>query len=43
LTETGRDGEWATYLEKIRLEHNRKRSLLEVLDSLERTPIIKGR
>jgi uncharacterized Zn finger protein len=43
LTETGRDGEWATYLAGIRLEHARKRSLLEVLDSLERTPIIKGR
>jgi uncharacterized Zn finger protein len=43
LTETGRGGEWATYLAKIRLEHARKRSLIEVLDSLERTPIIKGR
>ena len=43
LTETGRDGEWATYLAGIRLEHARKRSLIEVLDSLERTPIIKGR
>jgi uncharacterized Zn finger protein len=43
LTETGRGGEWATYLAKIRIEHARKRSLIEVLDSLERTPIIKGR
>ena len=41
LAEIGRAEEWAVYVDKIRAEHARKRSLLDVLDALERKPIIK--
>lgn len=43
LTEIGRTVEWEKCLARIRADHARKRSLLAVLDSLEKTPIIKKR
>ena len=42
LNETGQPQEWTQYVATIRIEHARKRSLLEVLDALEGTPILKG-
>ena len=43
LTEKGRSGEWTRYLAELRTQHARKRSLLEVLETLEKKPIVKIR
>jgi uncharacterized Zn finger protein len=43
LVNAGRTAEWTAYLEGIRAKHARKRSLLEVLDSVEGRPILGRR
>jgi len=43
LGREGRSAEWSSILEDFRLNHRRKRRLMEVLDGLENRPIMKGR
>jgi uncharacterized Zn finger protein len=43
LTEKGRSSEWTRYLAELRTQHARKRALLEVLETLEKKPIVKIR
>jgi uncharacterized Zn finger protein len=43
LTEKGRANEWTRYLAELRAQHARKRALLEILETMEKKPIIKIR
>jgi uncharacterized Zn finger protein len=43
LTEKGRANEWTRYLAELRAQHARKRALLEILETLEKKPIVKIR
>jgi uncharacterized Zn finger protein len=43
LMEKGRASEWTHYLAGLRTQHARKRPLLEVLETLEKKPIVKIR
>jgi uncharacterized Zn finger protein len=43
LTEKGRANEWTRYLAELRAQHARKRALLEILETLEKRPIVKIR
>jgi uncharacterized Zn finger protein len=42
LEKNGRSAEWSSILEDFRLNHRRKRRLMEVLDGIEDRPIVKG-
>jgi uncharacterized Zn finger protein len=41
MTKHKKGGEWGNYIQKLRNLHARKRRLLEVLDGLEKRPILK--
>jgi uncharacterized Zn finger protein len=43
MTREEKQAEWDRYLKELRAEHIRKRRLMEILDALDRQPIVKKR